>query len=397
MTAFGVATKRTMRVRLSLRLIAFAAGALMALFPATSLAAPRAGSARVAGRVLDPAGTPVSDARVTLSRGAVGLQQAVSTSADGRYAFEGLASGQYLLEVRREGFSVSARPLELASGQTLALDVVLWQGSFSEEVNVSAARVAGNPEEVRRIPGAVEVLDRDALESSGVFTTSEALRKVSGTHVRDEEGFGLRPNIGIRGLNPTRSTKVLLLEDGIPLTYAPYGDNASYYHPPIDRFERLEVLKGGAQIAYGPQTVGGAINYLTPKPPAQRTGSLTLMGGNRDYFNGHGSYGATVGRTGFLIDYMRKQSDGSRDNLNFKLNDVNGKVVQGVGARQTWTFRGNYYSEDSNVTYSGLRQDEYVANSRANPFSNDFFYADRYGASATHAFAVSGDVAMTTN
>ena len=44
----------------------------------------------------------------------------------------------------------------------------------------------------------------------------------------------------------------------------PYGDNASYYHPPIDRFERLEVLKGGAQIAYGPQTIGGAVNYLTP-------------------------------------------------------------------------------------------------------------------------------------
>src|SRR5688572_7812116 len=93
MTAFRVAAKRAMRVRLSLRLIALAAGALMALFPATSLAAPVAGSARVAGRVLDPAGTPVSDARVTLSRAAVGLQQSVSTASDGRYAFEGLASG----------------------------------------------------------------------------------------------------------------------------------------------------------------------------------------------------------------------------------------------------------------------------------------------------------------
>ncbi len=145
------------------------------------------------------------------------------------------------------------------------------------------------------------------------------------------------------------------------------------------------MLKGGAQIAYGPQTIAGAINYVTPKPPAQSSGSLILTGGNREYFNGHGSYGATVGRTGFLFDYMRKQGDGSRENLNFKLNDVNGKVVQGVGASQTLTVRGNYYSEDSNVTYSGLRQDEYVANPRGNPFRNDFFYADRYGASATHA------------
>ena len=75
----------------------------------------------------------------------------------------------------------------------------------------------------------------------------------------------------------------------------------------------------------------------------------------------NGADGATIARTGFLVDYMRKQGDGSRENLNFKLNDVNGKVVQGVGASQTLTFRGNYYSEDSNVTYSGLRQDEYLA------------------------------------
>jgi Fe(3+) dicitrate transport protein len=121
------------------------------------------------------------------------------------------------------------------------------------------------------------------------------------------------------------------------------------------------------------------------------------MGGNRGYLNAHGSYGATLDRTGFLVDYMRKQGDGSRENLNFKLNDVNFKVVQGIGVGQTLTFRGNYYSEDSNVTYSGLRLDEYTADPRANPFRNDFFYADRYGASTTHAVALNGDLAVTTN
>ena len=62
---------------------------------------------------------------------------------------------------------------------------------------------------------------------------------------------------------------MLLLEDGIPLTYAPYGDNASYYQPPVDRFESVEVLKGAGQTAYGPMTVGGVINYITPLPPAR--------------------------------------------------------------------------------------------------------------------------------
>ena len=351
--------------------------------------------ATVTGQVLDQTGAVVPQASITVRRVSTGIERSASANAEGRFTIGELQPADYEVTATRAGFSPAVQRLSLRSGEN-RLRLQLRVGNLTEDVVVVAGEIAGSHERLRRLPGSVAIVDRETLEDSAVMTTSEALRKVAGLHVRDEEGFGLRPNIGIRGVNPTRSTKVLLMEDGIPLTYAPYGDNASYYHPPIDRFERLEVLKGGAQIAYGPQTVGGAVNYLTPRPPVQPSGSLMLTGGNRDYFNGHGSYGATLARTGFLIDYLRKQGDGSRENLDFRLNDVNGKVVQGVGASQTWTFRGNYYGEDSNVTYSGLRLDEYMADPRANPFGNDFFYADRYGASATHAFAMSGNAAMTS-
>jgi Fe(3+) dicitrate transport protein len=349
----------------------------------------------LSGQVVDQTGAVLPQASIIVRRLSTGIERTASANAEGAFAIGDLQPGDYEVSAVSNGFAAAVQRVSLRSGE-IRVRFQLRVGNLTEDVVVTAGEMAGSHDRLRRLPGSVAILDRETLEKSAVMTTSEALRKVAGVHVRDEEGFGLRPNIGIRGLNPTRSTKVLLMEDGIPLTYAPYGDNASYYHPPIDRFERLEVLKGGAQIAYGPQTVGGAVNYLTPKPPVQPSGSLTLTGGNRDYFNGHGSYGATVARTGFLVDYMRKQGDGSRENLDFRLNDVNGKVVQGVGASQTWTFRGNYYSEDSNVTYSGLRLDEYTADARANPFRNDFFYADRSGASATHAFAVSGNAAMTS-
>ena len=117
------------------------------------------------------------------------------------------------------------------------------------------------------------------LEESRVFTINEALRKVPGVFARDEEGFGLRPNLGIRGLNPTRSSKVLLLEDGIPITYAPYGDNATYYHPPVERFDHIEVLKGSGQILFGPHTVGGVINYITPAVPDAVDGHAGRLAG----------------------------------------------------------------------------------------------------------------------
>ena len=354
-------------------------------------------TATLVGQVVDQSGAIVPQASIAVRRPSAGFDRRVAVEADGTFRVADLLPGEYEVTAASDGFSLAVQRISLRAGQTERVALQLRVGGLTEDLVVAAGEIAGSHERLRRLPGSVDIVDRETLEKSHVMTTNEALRHVAGLHVRDEEGFGLRPNIGIRGVNPTRSTKVLLLEDGIPLTYAPYGDNASYYHPPIDRFERLEVLKGGAQIAYGPQTIGGAVNYLTPRPPAQPTGSLTLTGGNREYFNGHGSYGATLGRTGLLFDYMRKQGDGARENLNFKLNDVNAKVVQAVGVSQTLTFRGNYYSEDSNVTYSGLRQDEYLANPRANPFRNDFFYVDRYGASTTHAFAISGNAAMTTN
>lgn len=355
------------------------------------------GHGTITGEVLDATGAVIPAAIVIVRHESSGIERKTQTDERGAFRFADLAPGDYEVRIESPGFAAAVQRLSLGPGETSSLRVTLRVGTLTEDVVVLAREIVGSHAQLRRVPGAVDIVSRETLDRAHVFTTNEALRKVPGLHLREEEGFGLRPNIGIRGLNPTRSTKVLLLEDGIPLAYAPYGDNASYYHPPIDRFERIEVLKGGAQIAYGPQTVGGVVNYITPTPPLRPAGHLTLTLGNRRYFNGHGSYGTTVGRTGFLVDYLRKQGDGAREHTSSKLNDVNVKVVRSAGLSQTWTIRGNYYGEDSNVTYSGLREDEYRANPRGNPFKNDFFYADRYGASLSHAAVWIGNIAMTTN
>lgn len=353
-------------------------------------------NAAISGHVADSTGAAVRNAAVTLRRISVGLETSARTSEQGDFRFDDLAPGEYLLSVSADGFSTATRRITLTAGQQATIPLLLQTGPFTEEVTVSVTHLAGTPEELQRIPGSAEIIDQETLRNSRVFNFSEALRKAAGINVRDEEGFGLRPNIGIRGLNPTRSTKVLLLEDGIPFTYAPYGDNASYYHPPVERFETIEVLKGSGQILYGPVTVGGVVNYITPPPPPQPSGSLTLLGGNRNYFNGNINYGGTWGKTGLLLDYLRKQGDGSRENIRSGLNDVNGKVVQTLTARQALTFKINYYGEDSNITYSGLREDEYLANPRQNPFRNDFFYGDRYGLSLAHSWLLRDDVILHT-
>ena len=367
--------------------------ALLFLDPAGALA----GTGAVSGRVIDTSQSAVPGAVVQLRPldTAQGPRTAIS-DAEGRFQFDTVAPGNYDVVVDAEHFSTSRQTVRVSTN-AIQIVATLEPGRFSETMSVVGARLGDSPATLRRLPGVLNVVDASTLANAQVFTATEALRKVPGVNVRDEEGFGLRPNIGIRGLNPTRSAKVLLLEDGVPFTIAPYGDNASYYHPPIERFESIEVLKGSGQIAYGPVTIGGVVNYLTPEVPERTTGLVRLAFGSRDYANLSGYAGTMKGRFGASLDYMRKQGEGARENVHSRLDDVTGKIQWLVSEDHTLVVKGNFYGENSTVTYSGLTEAEYADDPRQNPFGNDAFAGDRTGATATWRGRIAGALVMTTN
>jgi Fe(3+) dicitrate transport protein len=320
----------------------------------------------------------------------VGTRFGASTNEAGLFVIPDLPVGTYTVRISMLGYAEAAVSVAVRSGETSVVDVAL----VPRPLDLPEVVVIGRAENLTAIPGSAHVLSRNTLEIGRPFTVNEAVRKLPGVNVRDEEGFGLRPNISVRGLNPTRTTKVTLLEDGVPLAYAPYGDNASYYHPPIDRFERIELLKGAGQILFGPQTIGGIINYITPTPQDMLGGFASITGGNRGYFDGK------VRLVGYrmMLDYTRKQGEGARDNINSQLNDLNFKAVVGLGRSQALTLRANVFTENSIVTYSGLTEAEFRNfGPRYNPFKNDRFDIKRYGASATHNLQLSEKALLTTN
>jgi Fe(3+) dicitrate transport protein len=283
----------------------------------------------------------------------------------------------------------------------LAVVMLASQLAVAEEDNdvlavieVPRIDVIGSNDQQFKQSSTSNIIEQQDLESAHVMTTNEALRKVPGVVVRDEEGFGIRPNISIRGLNPTRSTKVMLLEDGIPLAYAPYGDNASYYYPSIDRFSRIEVQKGANQVKFGPQTIGGVINHITPDAPEEFGGWGSIIFGNRDYTNAR----LNVGGNGMLLDYTHKSGEGNRDNTNLNIDDLNFKFTKAINDFHAVTFRANYFSENSQVGYSGLTRAEFNNfGSEYYPYENDSFDTVRYGLSLTHDWQISDSALLTTN
>lgn len=263
-------------------------------------------------------------------------------------------------------------------------------------LRLPAVEVIGTVDGLARVPGSGAVLSRGVLRDARPVTLTEVLRRAPGLNVRDEEGLALRPNIGIRGLSPTRSTTVLLLEDGIPFTLAPYGDNASYYHPAFERFDRIEVLKGSGQILFGPRTIGGVINYVTPAIPVHPTGQVELTGGTRGYTNGRVRFGGSWSGAGLLIDIGRKQADGARENVGSRVMDATVKTSLTLGPRQSLVLKGGFHRERSQVTYSGLRESEWLAGPYQNPFRNDSMLLDRVGFAATHRVDLAPSLMVTT-
>lgn len=268
-----------------------------------------------------------------------------------------------------------------------------------EPIRVGEAEIVviGQRRNLLHIPGSGATIEAEDLEQARVFSVNEALRQVPGVYPRDEEGLGLRPNIGIRGLSPTRSSEVSLLEDGLPLTYGPYGDNATYSHPPLRRFERIEVLKGASQIRFGPHTVGGVVNYISARAPSEFGGDLFVAAGDRGYGEIAASLGGEVAGFRLLGHASSTAFDGIRDNHALEFVDYSLRAERDLAPGHELIFRIALNREDSQVSYSGLTQEEFDADPFSNPFPNDRFEAQRYSGAITHGWRISETLSATTS
>lgn len=247
-----------------------------------------------------------------------------------------------------------------------------------------------------RIPGSATLVRREDLQQLAPQSAGDVLRTVPGVNLVGEDPMGLRLNIGIRGLDPNRSRKVLVLEDGMPVSLNPYGSPELYYTPPIERMDRVEIVRGSGQILWGPQTVGGVINYITRDPPRRPTATADLRYGTFGYLLAQASAGATHGPIGWRIDVIHRRFDGPR-NLNLALTDVATRLRLQISPRSIVQLKLNYYDESSAATYLGITAPQFALDPTINTAGNDHFQIRRYALALTHQFIASPTVMLRTS
>ncbi|WP_185782846.1 TonB-dependent receptor family protein [Croceivirga lutea] len=261
-----------------------------------------------------------------------------------------------------------------------SLSLILFANSFAQdqqsdsiklmEVVISAKKIFGSKFAAENRTGSSYYISPEEIKKFNYTDVNRTLRQVPGVNVYEEDGFGLRPNISLRGTSPERSAKITLMEDGVLIAPAPYSAPSAYYFPTISRMQSVEILKGSSQIQYGPYTTGGAINMLSTEVPNQFGAFVNTRYGSFQSGSIHALLGDSKKNFGYAVEYLNYNSNGFKEldnggNTGFDKNDLVAKFKVNTNpeaaVNQEFELKFRYSDETSNETYLGLTQSDFNA------------------------------------
>lgn len=295
-------------------------------------------------------------------------------------------------------------------GITLALSAMPATLMAAEETKPSniedVIQIFGNQNALETATGSGFVLNEAALEQFEFDDIHRVLQSVPGVYIREEDGYGLRPNIGLRGATSERSSKIALMEDGVLIAPAPYSAPAAYYFPNVSRMTQLEVFKGPSAITYGPNTVGGAINMLSRPVSPEDSGEFDVAIGEQAYGKIHGHYSKNIDNIGILVEGVHLRADGFKtlpedDNTGFVKNEILGKANYSFDNdpyNQQIQLKVGYSEEVSHETYLGITDADFAEDpyQRYAGSQNDKFDWEHLQLQASHYIELNPDMTVVT-
>ena len=267
---------------------------------------------------------------------------------------------------------------------TTILSTIPFSGAIAQEQVISKdhantvmerVMVIGSSERAQDLTGAAHFIGKETLDQNNYTDINRVLRQIPGVNIQEEDGYGNRPNIGLRGGRSERSADITLMEDGILIAPAPYAAPSAYYFPRVSRMEAVEVRKGSSTIKFGPRTTSGAVNLISSSvPSAQDIEGLAAYGTDgTERLQGH--YGDSAafgsGNFGFVIDTSHEATDGFKTidivggDTGYSIQDIMGKVKFSTDPTadifQSLEVKFGATQEDSDETYLGLTQADFDA------------------------------------
>ena len=277
---------------------------------------------------------------------------------------------------------------------------------YAEEM--SPVSVFGSQDETQQA-GSAHFIGDDEMKEMGYTDAERVLRRIPGVYSQTEDGYGLRTNLGMRGTSALRTTKINVLEDGVPQGPAIYSNGSMYFFPDVGRMEGVEVLKGAAAIGNGPRTTAGTINFLSRSIPTTGTeGHYSATLGADGFSRNHTYYGGNIGSMGYVFEYHDYRADGYKN-----IKGTGGNTDSGFDKQtdlvkfsytpsnsswnQTFEIMSSNTSETSNETYIGLTGADFAADpyQRYAPSSIDQMDNDYHRYIFTHTMQPSANMKIT--
>ena len=252
------------------------------------------------------------------------------------------------------------------------LTILFFAPAFAVEYDIEtieSVSIIGTKADARKIAGSGTVISNEDLQKTIDTDIHKILSAVPGVFFRTEDGYGLRPNISIRGTSLDRSSKITIMEDGVLVAPAPYTSASAYYFPTTGRIHGVEVLKGPSAITQGPSTIGGALNLISTPIPTEGKGQFVQELGDNGMMRTHAVLGGDNGTFGAMVEVHEHSTDGFDSIANvggdtgFDKSDLLAKFRYTSGNHEV-TLKMLDLDESSDQTYVGLSQNSFQQNPR---------------------------------
>lgn len=295
----------------------------------------------IEGVVLDNQNKPIIGATVTLENTDFGT----STDVNGKYILKNIPYGEYAIISYAYGKTLENRPITIDQPKSNISFVLndLITDLDPVEIHHTREKTFGITK-LKAVDGfgiyegkKTEVVDlKNITGNTSTNNPRQVYGKITGLNIWESDGAGLQLGIGGRGLSPNRTANFNVRQNGYDISADALGYPESYYTPPIEALDRIEIVRGAASLQYGTQ-FGGMVNFRFKEGPKDKKIEFTTRqtGGSWLFYNSFNSIGGTIlnGKFNYYAYVQYKRGDGYRENSGFNYFNAYGSIKYDVNKK----------------------------------------------------------------